>query len=212
MKRGIFITLEGPDGSGKSTQAARLVRALKRQGFRVAHTREPGGTAVSEKIRKAILDQKMRMSPITELLLYEASRAQHVSEIISPALKSGKVVVCERFTDSSIAYQGFGRGISLSSVEAMNHIAAFGIVPDLTIILDTDLLRGQWAIRQRRRMGRKADRLEKEGASFQARVRRGYLYLSKKYPRRVKLIQAERLWNKTTEKILDVVHRRLRGG
>lgn len=210
MKKGFFITMEGPDGSGKSTQAARLVRTLRKQGFRVVHTREPGGTAVSEKIRKAILDRNMRMSPITELLLYEASRAQHVSEIISPALETRKVVVCERFTDSSIAYQGFGRGISLSSVEAMNKIAAFGIVPDLTIVLDTDLSRGEWAIRQRKRRGRRADRLEKEGSSFQSRVRRGYLYLSKKYPRRVKLIQAEKLWNETTKKILGIVRKRLR--
>ena len=147
MKKGFFITFEGGEGCGKSTQSFLLYELLKKKGYKAVHTREPGGTKVSEAVRRIILDPASRISPMAELFLYETARIQHIVDVIFPALKAGKSVICDRFTDATIAYQGFGRGLDLSVIKKLNTIAACGLKPDLTIYLDippkTGLLRAR---------------------------------------------------------------------
>lgn len=176
MKRikGLFVVLEGPDKSGKSTQARLLVDALKDRGLEVLHTREPGGTSVAEGVRKVLLDPNLTIDPVAELFLYEASRAQHTSEKILPALKEGKVVISERFTMSTDAYQGFARGLGLKTTTTLNKIATSGLAPDLTILLDIPV-----AEFDARDQGRELDRLERENAEFRRKVREGYLKAAK---------------------------------
>ncbi|TXH28828.1 MAG: dTMP kinase [Elusimicrobia bacterium] len=195
MKRGFFITFEGGEGSGKSTQARRLVAALRRRGRRPVHTREPGGTAIAEAVRRVLLTPGGRVAPVTELLLYEAARAQHLAEVVRPALARGRVVVCERYTDATEAYQGFGRGLPLADIRLLNRVATGGLAPDLTFLLDVPVRRG---LRVARRLGKKlsrragrsrgGDRMERESSLFHERVRRGYLSLARREPRRVRVI------------------------
>ena len=166
--RGILITFEGVDGSGKSTQARRLVRLLKAQGYPVLFVREPGGTPASEQIRRILLDRRLDISPISELLLYEAARAHLTERVIIPALTKGMIVVCDRFTDSTVAYQGYGRGLDLAFVERLNRVSSAGVIPDLTFIFDID---HKTSLARRRRQ---ADRLEKESRAFFERVRAGF--------------------------------------
>lgn len=166
--RGILITFEGVDGSGKSTQARRLVRLLKAQGYPILFVREPGGTPASEQVRRILLDRRLDISPISELLLYEAARAHLTEWVIIPALADGGIVICDRFTDSTIAYQGYGRGLDLAFVERLNRVSSAGISPDLTFIFDIDY---RTSLARRRRQ---ADRLEKESRAFFERVRAGF--------------------------------------
>lgn len=188
MTKGLFITFEGPDGCGKSTQIERLKNFLCSKGYDVVLTREPGGTAMSEKIRSLILDpENKEESGVTEALLFAASRAQHVAEKIKPAIADGKIVLCDRFMDSSIAYQAYARGLG-EDVVSINLFAIQGCFPDLTIFLDLDPLIGQ-----KRQIERgKLDRLEQEGLVFQQRVYEGYQELIKKYPKRIKVVNADR--------------------
>jgi dTMP kinase len=182
---GIFITLEGIEGSGKSTQAARLRDHLQARGLDVVVTREPGGSPIAEKIRKILLDpSNKKMVPLAELFLYEASRTQHVAEIIAPALEAGKCVICDRFFDASTAYQGSARGIDTGAVERLNLLATGGIKPDLTIVLDLPADAGL------KRLGRSLDRLESESLEFHRRVREGYLRIAAGDPERVKVVDA----------------------
>ena len=174
-KEGFFITLEGPDKTGKSTQAGFLVKHLEKLGFSVVWTREPGGTPFAEAIRAALLNPEHKVSATAELLLYEASRAQHVGEKILPALKAGKIVVCERFTMSTLAYQGYGRGMPLSEIEKLNRLASGGLKPDLTFVFDMD--DSEFS---RRLSKKRSDRLELEPAEFRLRVQKGYRELAKK--------------------------------
>lgn len=177
--RGFFITLEGIDGTGKSTQARLLAAKLQEQGMSTVLTREPGGTPVAEKIREILLTESgEKISPPGEALLYAAARAQHVSVVIRPALAEGKVVICERFTDSTLAYQGYGSGLDLDLIRKANAIATEGLVPDLTFLLDIETREG-WNRIQRRNNG-KNDRMEAKGVEFLERVRRGYLELAGK--------------------------------
>jgi dTMP kinase len=173
-RRGLFVVLEGPDKSGKSTQALRLVAALRERGLAVLHTREPGGTSVAEGVRAVLLNPQLTIDPIAELFLYEASRAQHVAEKIRPALARGEVVLCERFTLSSDVYQGLARGLGLKTTRTLNAVATGGLTPDLTIVLDmpTNLF-------DARDKGRELDRLEREHVSFRVAVRKGYRKLAK---------------------------------
>ncbi|MBI5245914.1 MAG: dTMP kinase [Elusimicrobia bacterium] len=168
--KGLFIVLEGPDKSGKSTQARLLADALKGRGLKVLHTREPGGTSVAEGVRKVLLDPALTIDPLAELFLYEASRAQHTNEKILPALKDGKVVISERFTMSTDAYQGEARGLGLKTTTALNKIATSGLRPDLTILLDIPV--DEFDTRDQ---GRDLDRLERENVAFRTKVRQGYL-------------------------------------
>lgn len=206
MKRGFFITLEGPDGCGKSTQSALLVRALRKKGFQVVHTREPGGTSFAENLRRILLNPKYRILPLSELLLYEASRAQHTQEVILPALKKGKIVVCERYTDATIAYQGYGRGLNLSAIQQLNKIATGNLVPDCTLVLDMPVHQAM-----KRAENKIKDRLEQEKNSFHRRVRKGYFALAKKEPKRVKLISAHGSVQEVHERIWKLIEKQLAG-
>lgn len=184
--RGTFITLEGVDGSGKSTQASLLVERLREQRREVVALREPGGTPISEKIRALLLDpENAEMADECELLLYEASRAQLVREVIEPALLRGAIVVCDRFYDSTHAYQHGGRGLSDALVIRANELGCCGLSPDVTLVLDIDP-----AAALARATAQGADRLEAEGLAFQQRVRKDYLALAKADPTRVRVIDA----------------------
>ena len=180
--KGLFIVLEGPDKSGKSTQARLLADTLKGRGHEVLHTREPGGTSVAEGVRRVLLDPKLTIDPLAELFLYEASRAQHTNEKIIPALKAGQVVISERFTMSTDAYQGVARGLGLKITTVLNQIATSGLRPDLTILLDIPV-----AEFDTRDQGRELDRLERENSEFRLKVRNGYLKAAKADPRAVVL-------------------------
>lgn len=193
---GIFITFEGPDASGKTTQIHILCEYLENMGIDYVVTREPGGTPIGEKIRSIILDkQNSEMLPVTEALLYAASRAQHVGEVILPALKKGCVVISDRFTDSSIAYQGFGRNLG-DIVSTVNAPAVQGLKPDVTFLLRTDP-----AKMRNRRDAAKEDRMDAQKLEFHETVLRGYLALSEKEPERIRVIDGERTIEQIAEEI-----------
>lgn len=178
MKKGLFISVEGPDGSGKSTQLENIKKYFDDRGLDYVFTREPGGTAIGERIREIILDNNCsEMEDMTEAMLYAASRAQHVREKIKPALASGKIVICDRFVDSSLAYQGYGRGLG-EAVEIINSFAIDGCMPDLTILMKLDPEVGKHRVEER---SVQQDRLEMEKAAFHRAVYEGYLDLEKKY-------------------------------
>jgi dTMP kinase len=200
-RRGLFVVLEGPDKSGKSTQARLLAAALLARGLPVLHTREPGGTSVAEGVRAVLLNPQLQIDPVAELFLYEASRAQHVSEKIRPALARGEVVLCERFTMSSDVYQGLARGLGLETTRALNAAATGGLKPDLTIVLDMPV--SQFDARDKHR---ELDRLEREHASFRVAVRKGYRRLAKTQPKTV-LIDGTKPAEIVHELILDKVLR-----
>jgi len=190
--RGIFITVEGGDGAGKSTQLANIKTYMEERGISAIFTREPGGTPISEKIREIILDPENEgMEDLTEALLYAASRAEHVRKVIAPALEDGTTVVCDRFLDSSIAYQAYGRGLG-RVVEMINEPAVAGYIPDLTIFLDLDP-----EIAMHRISNRGRDRLEIETSDFHERVHQGYLELIEREAaqgiNRIARINADRL-------------------
>ncbi|MEK7233466.1 MAG: dTMP kinase [Elusimicrobiota bacterium] len=184
MKRskGLFIVFEGPDKSGKSTQARLLAAALRARNVDILHTREPGGTSVAEGVRRVLLDPALCIDPLAELFLYEASRAQHTNELILPALKAGKVVICERFTMSTDAYQGAARGLGVKTTTVLNRIATSGLKADLTILLDIPV-----AEFDTRDQGRELDRLERENKDFRLKVRKGYLKAAQADPRAIVL-------------------------
>lgn len=171
--RGLFIVLEGPDKSGKSTQARLLVERLRSSGCDVVHTREPGGTSFAEEVRRILLSTEHVVQPTAELLLYEAARAQHTEEKLKPALAAGKVVVCERYTMSTTVYQGYGRGLDLSLIDDANELATSGLKPDLTFVID--IPDAEFGARDKDRVH---DRLENEPKAFRARVRAGYRKVS----------------------------------
>jgi dTMP kinase len=180
----VFVSFEGGEGCGKSTQIRLLALALERAGACVRMLREPGGTAVGEAVRAILLDpESIGMDPRAELLLYEAARAQIVSEVIVPALEAGEVVLCDRFFDSTTAYQGFGRGIDLAEIEALNIAATGGLRPDRTLVLDMDPAEGM-----ARATAEAADRLELESDAFHERVREGFLAIAQADPERVLVI------------------------
>ncbi len=182
---GLFITMEGPDGSGKSTQIALLKQYLEKKGYETVLSREPGGTAISEKIRDVILDREnAEMGYRTEALLYAAARAQLVEEVILPALDAGKAVICDRFVDSSAVYQGIGRSLGIEEVYRINEYAIRGIMPDVTFLLDLDAAEGL----RRKRNQAELDRMESESQAFHEAVAEGYRMLARKYPDRIKRI------------------------
>ena len=185
---GIFITLEGPDGSGKTTQIAYLRTLFEREGFTVVQTREPGGTPIADRIRSLILDPAHReMTARTEALLYMAARAQHTAELIRPALRRDAVVISDRYADSTLVYQGVARGLSQEALVWLNRFATEDLVPDLTLLLDGDS--GKLAQRLADRGNR--DRLDSEGLEFHQRVRAGFLRLAEQNPGRFRVIDGE---------------------
>jgi len=200
MKRGIFITFEGPEGSGKTTHAKLLCEFLRKNGFRVLHTREPGGTLISEKIRKILLDPKNRaMDVACEMLLYMSARAQIVKEKILPALKQGRIVVCDRFTDATLAYQGYAGGMDLEVINNIAGIVTKGLKPNITFLLDIDAKAGLL------RAGRSKDRIERKSILYHDKVRDGYLSIAKKEPKRVMVLSPTGEINLTQEEIRKAV-------
>ncbi len=205
MKRGLFITLEGMDGAGKSTQIAAIKDFFEGKGQRAVVTREPGGTAIGEKIREIILDRENReMDPMAEALLYAAARAQHVAQVIRPALEQGKHVICDRFVDSSIAYQGYGRELG-DSVSIINAYAMAGCMPDITFFLrlDSQAARG-------RMQSDHLDRIELEAMDFHGRAFRGYEELALQFPDRIVTIDGARKIGEIQEEIQGRIERLLR--
>ncbi len=200
--KGLFVTFEGIDGSGKSTQARKAIQWLKGSGHETIFIREPGGTPISEKIRRLLLNRDLSINATSELLLYEAARAQLTKDIIIPALKDGKILICDRFFDSTIAYQGYGRGLDLKAIDRLNSIASFGIVPDLTFIIDVN-----YSTSLKRRKA-KPDRLENEKRAFFSRVRRGFIQLSRK--RRSVLIDGNGEIEEIFAKVKQHINRRLK--
>ena len=204
----LFITFEGVEGSGKTTQIRRLKRYLTQKGIPCKVTREPGGCPIAERIRKILLNPDHReMTPLSELFLYEASRAQHVKEVIEPFLKRGTVVICDRFIDASIAYQGYGRKVDLNWVARLNRLSAEGIKPDITFLLDCPIDLGlKRALRRNRALNQeKEGRFEREKVQFHHRVRGGYLSIAKKDPQRVKVIDTRQGEERIFEKIRKIV-------
>jgi dTMP kinase len=185
-RRGLFVSFEGIDGCGKSTQMANACRYLRSQGHTVTRLREPGSTPAAECIRRILLNPKSSLNDITELLLYEAARAEIVAREIRPALASGHIVLCDRFFDSTTAYQGYGRKLDLPMVRRLHKIAVGDIVPDLTLVLDVDVKTSC------ARRGKRPDRLESQSRAFFNRVRRGFLEIAAAEPRRVKVIDSSR--------------------
>jgi dTMP kinase len=187
--RGLFITFEGTDGAGKTTQIQRLAADLRGANYDVCLTREPGGTPISEQIRDMLLNpDHSEMAATTELLLYAASRAQHVLEVIKPALESRKIVISSRFADAMVVYQGYGRGLDLERINHLNQIATDGVRPDVTFVLDLPVEIGLQRV-QNSRGG--LDRLEREKIEFHRRLREGYQILAKQEPQRLRIINAQ---------------------
>jgi dTMP kinase len=205
--RGILISFEGPEGGGKSLQIKKLGEYLKNKGFRVLILREPGETEIGEKIRQILLDPKnKKMTPRTETLLFEASRAQLVEEAIKPALAEGKIVLLDRFFDSTTAYQGYGRGLSVEKIKMLNNFTTGGLEPDLTILLDLEVEKG---LKRREKSGKK-DRIDMEGLKFHQRVRAGYLEIARKNFQRWQIIDASKSPEEVFEEIRRIVDERLK--
>lgn len=183
---GLFITLEGPEGAGKTTQLARLEARLRETGRRVTVTREPGGTPLGLRVREVVLDPALDMGPLSEFLLYSASRAQLVQDVLRPALERGDVVLCDRYFDSSLAYQGAGRGLPLALLRDLTREVTGGLTPDLTLLLDLDPALGLERAAQRGQ----PDRLEKADLAFHKRVRAGFLQLAQAEPQRFAVLDA----------------------
>jgi dTMP kinase len=214
----VFITFEGPEGSGKTTQLARAADYLRAQGLTVLQTREPGGTPLADRIREVLLDAaNTGLTPSAELLLYAAARAQHVVEKIKPALQRGEVVLCDRFADSTLAYQGYARGLDLNLVAQVNLFATGGLEPDLTLLFDLPVEVGLARAGARAKHlpdEQREDRFEREEIAFHQRLRDGYLHLAKAHAERFRVIDAaadvDAVWQRTRA-ILDAEVLRRRG-
>jgi dTMP kinase len=220
-RRGKFITFEGLDGTGKSTQMRKLAATLRAAGHKVVETREPGGTSTGEKVRKVLLDSATAaLSPLAEMALMFASRAQHIAEVIEPALEHGSIVLCDRFTDSTEAYQGSGRKLGSPAVLELHRILCGDLQPDLTILLDSNAAMSvNRARRRNKRKSRSAtrghadeNRFEQETRAFFARVRDGYLAIAKREQARVTVVNASGTPAQTHRQIMEVVGRRLKLG
>lgn len=203
-RHGRFITFEGPDGSGKSTQMALLAARLRELGREVVETQEPGGTAIGRQIRKILLDAKnQRLCPVAEMLLYFAARAQNFDEVIQPAWERGAVVLSDRFTDSTLAYQGGGRGLGSNVVLELHAIACHGLNPDLTVCLDIDPRAGLERVRARN--GGPGDRMDEQKLEFHQRVREAYLDLARQNPERIRIVDGNGSIAEVAARVWEVV-------
>ena len=199
MKKGLFITFEGADGCGKTTQIKLLDEYLKNKGYSTLLTREPGAVGLGVKLREILLNYDGEVSPQAESFLFLADRAQHIDCIIRPAIKEGKVILCDRHTDSTVAYQGYGRELDLDRINYLNNIATGGFKPDLTIVFDIDIETSM------QRVGSQKDRMESAGIEFFNRVRNGYLEIAKKEPGRVKVINSFDTIENIHKKVIELV-------
>ena len=207
---GVLITFEGVEGGGKTTQLSRLAKLLREAGHRVVETREPGGTPAAERIREILLtDPTTRqviepISPTCEAFLIMACRSQHVAQVIQPALREHAIVLCDRFSDSTLAYQGYGRGLDLNWLHKMDRAATQGITPDLTLLMDLPVSSG---LARRRRFEVHQNRLDQESQQFHERVRRGFRALASRHPTRIKIVDAQQDPDRVAMKITDIVEK-----
>lgn len=199
MKKGLFITFEGADGCGKTTQIKLLAEYLKNKGYEVVLTREPGGKGLGEKVREILLNYDGEVSDRCESFLFLADRAQNIDVIVNPAVQSGKIVLCDRHIDSTVAYQGYGRGLDLKRIKMLNDLATNGRKPDLTIIFDIDVETSM------KRVGSEKDRMESVGIEFHNKVRNGYLEIAKEEPERIKVVNAVQSIENVFEDVKQIV-------
>lgn len=207
-----FITFEGIEGCGKSTQLRLLASRLEHRGFSVVSTREPGGSPIADQIRSILLDAgNNAMTPMAELLLYAAARAQHVEEVILPALESGKIVLCDRFTDATVAYQGYGRGLDMSTILELNRLASRSLRPDISVLLDCPVETGLSRAKARieNAAGAREERFELEAMAFHEKVRKGYLELADREPERFIVVSGSRAMEETAAEIFRLLEPRL---
>jgi len=202
---GTFITFEGIDGSGKSTQLRMLANFLKQKGCAVLLTREPGGTSVGNRLRAALLDAQEEVDPLTELLVFAADRAQHVRRVLRPALEAGQVVFSDRYADATAAYQGAGRGFSPELISEIIELATEGLKPDLTLLFDLSVDDSTARTRRRTNGKQQGDRLDSEDAEFHNRVRDAYLRLARAEPERIKIIETNQPLELTHQRVKEIV-------
>ena len=199
MMQGLFITFEGPDGCGKTTQMKLLAEYFKKKGKEVVLTREPGGKGLGEKVREILLNYDGEVSDRCESFLFLADRAQNIDIIVNPAVKEGKIVLCVRHIDSTVAYQGYGRGLNIDRINMLNNLATNGKKPDLTLVFDVDVETSM------KRVGKEKDRMESAGIDFHNRVRKGYLELAKQEPKRIKVLDATKSIEEIHKDVINIL-------
>lgn len=199
MMQGLFITFEGPDGCGKTTQMKLLAEYFEKKGKEVVLTREPGGKGLGEKVREILLNYDGEVSDRCESFLFLADRAQNIDIIVNPAVKEGKIVLCDRHIDSTVAYQGYGRGSNIDRINMLNNLATNGKKPDLTLVFDVDVETSM------KRVGKEKDRMESAGIDFHNRVRKGYLELAKQEPKRIKVLDATKSIEEIHKDVINIL-------
>lgn len=199
MMQGLFITFEGPDGCGKTTQMKLLAKYFEKKGKEVVLTREPGGKGLGEKVREILLNYDGEVSDRCESFLFLADRAQNIDIIVNPAVKEGKIVLCDRHIDSTVAYQGYGRGLNIDRINMLNNLATNGKKPDLTLVFDVDVETSM------KRVGKEKDRMESAGIDFHNRVRKGYLELAKQEPKRIKVLDATKSIEEIHKDVINIL-------
>lgn len=201
MQEGLFITFEGPDGCGKTTQMNLLAQYFEKKGKKVVLTREPGGKGLGEKVREILLNYDGEVSDRCESFLFLADRAQNIDIIVKPAVKQGEIVLCDRHIDSTVAYQGYGRGLDINEINMLNNLATGGKKPDLTLVFDVDVETSM------KRVGKEKDRMESAGIEFHNRVRNGYLELATQEPDRIKVLDATKTIEEIHEKVIEIIEK-----
>jgi len=199
MNKGLFITFEGCDGCGKTTQLELLAEYLRTQSKDVIVTREPGAKGLGVKLREILLNYDGEVSPNCENFLFLADRAQHIDTIVKPAIENGKIVLCDRHIDSTVAYQGYGRGLDIDQINYLNDLATSGLKPDLTLLFDVDTETSMM------RVGKNKDRMESAGIEFQEKVRQGYLKLAKSEPNRIKVFDSRKTIEQLHQEVLTII-------
>lgn len=199
MTKGLFITFEGCDGCGKTTQLELLAKFLEEKGYNVVVTREPGAKGLGTKLREILLNYNGEVSSNCESFLFLADRAQHIDTLVKPAITEGKIVLCDRHIDSTVAYQGYGRGIDLEQINYLNNLATSGLKPDLTLLFDVDTETSM------QRVGKNKDRMESAGIEFQEKVRHGYLTLAKEEPKRIRIFDSRKTIEQLHQEVLGIV-------
>ena len=199
MTKGLFITFEGCDGCGKTTQLELLAKFLEEKGYDVVVTREPGAKGLGTKLREILLNYDGEVSSNCESFLFLADRAQHIDTLVKPAITEGKIVLCDRHIDSTVAYQGYGRGIDLEQINYLNNLATSGLKPDLTLLFDVDTETSM------QRVGKNKDRMESAGIEFQEKVRHGYLTLAKEEPKRIRIFDSRKTIEQLHQEVLGII-------